>query len=86
MPGASGCDRRMTVVRSPPDGHTLLVGSNSVTILAPLVFTQLPVNTKRDLVPIALLFNFRSCWWRTQTSGEDLQGIRRLRQGAARSA
>ena len=59
MPGASGAIGAMAVVRSPPDGHTLLVGSNSVTILAPLVFTNSPVNTKRDLVPIALLFNFR---------------------------
>jgi tripartite-type tricarboxylate transporter receptor subunit TctC len=30
-----------------------------VTILAPLVFTNSPVNTRRDLAPIALLFNFR---------------------------
>jgi tripartite-type tricarboxylate transporter receptor subunit TctC len=59
MPGGSGAIGAMAVVRSPPDGHTLLVGSNSVTILAPLVFTNSPVNTKRDLVPIALLFNFR---------------------------
>src|SRR5262245_10853448 len=59
MPGASGAIGAMAVVRSPPDGHTLLVGSNSVTILAPLVFANSPVNTRRDLIPIALLFNFR---------------------------
>jgi tripartite-type tricarboxylate transporter receptor subunit TctC len=59
MPGASGAIGAMAVVRSPADGHTLLVGSNSVTILAPLVFSNSPVNTKRDLIPIALLFNFR---------------------------
>src|SRR5262245_4615371 len=59
MPGGSGAIGAMAVVRSTPDGHTLLVCSNSVTILAPLVFTNSPVNTRRDLVPIALLFNYR---------------------------
>jgi tripartite-type tricarboxylate transporter receptor subunit TctC len=59
MPGGSGSIGTMAVVRSPPDGHTLLVGSNSATVLAPLVFEKSPVNTKRDLVPIALLFNYR---------------------------
>jgi tripartite-type tricarboxylate transporter receptor subunit TctC len=59
MPGGSGAIGAMAVVRSPPDGHTLLVGSNSVTILAPRVFANSPVNTRRDLLPVALLFNFR---------------------------
>ena len=58
-PGGSGSIGTMEVVRSAPDGHTLMVGSNSLTILAPLVFPNSPVNYKRDLVPIALLFSFR---------------------------
>jgi tripartite-type tricarboxylate transporter receptor subunit TctC len=58
-PGASGAIGVMEVVRSPADGHTLLVGSNSFTILNPLVFANSPINTKRDLAPIALLFSYR---------------------------
>jgi tripartite-type tricarboxylate transporter receptor subunit TctC len=58
-PGASGSIGVMEVVRSPADGHMLLVGSNSFTILNPLVFANSPVNTKRDLAPIALLFSYR---------------------------
>jgi len=58
-PGGSGSIGTMEVVRSAPDGHTLMVGSNSFTILNPLVFANSPVNTKRDLVPIALLFSYR---------------------------
>jgi tripartite-type tricarboxylate transporter receptor subunit TctC len=58
-PGASGAIGTMEVVRSPADGHTLMVGSNSFTILNPLVFANSPINTKRDLVPIALIFSYR---------------------------
>lgn len=58
-PGGSGSIGTMEVVRSAPDGHTLMVGSNSFTILVPLVFANSPVNTKRDLAPIALLFSYR---------------------------
>lgn len=58
-PGASGSIGTMEVVRAPADGHTLMVGSNSFTILNPLVFANSPVNTRRDLAPIALLFSYR---------------------------
>jgi tripartite-type tricarboxylate transporter receptor subunit TctC len=58
MPGASGAIGCMAVARSAPDGHTLLMCSNSHTILAPLVFTKSPVDPKRDFAPVALLFTF----------------------------
>ena len=58
-PGGSGSIGVMEVVRSPADGHTLMVGSNSFTILNPLVFANSPVHTERDLAPIALLFSYR---------------------------
>lgn len=58
-PGASGALGTMEVVKAPADGHTIMVGSNSFTILNPLVFTNSPINTKRDLAPIALIFSYR---------------------------
>ena len=58
-PGGSGSIGVMEVVRSPADGQTLMVGSNSFTILNPLVFANSPVHTERDLAPIALLFSYR---------------------------
>jgi tripartite-type tricarboxylate transporter receptor subunit TctC len=58
-PGGSGSIGVMETVRSPPDGHTIMVGSNSFTVLNPLVFANSPVNTKRDLAPIALIFSYR---------------------------
>ena len=58
MPGGSGSIGCMAVARSAPDGHTLLLASNSHIVLAPLVLTNSPVNVKRDFVPIALVFRF----------------------------
>jgi tripartite-type tricarboxylate transporter receptor subunit TctC len=58
MPGGSGSVGCMTVARSAPDGHTLLLASNSHIVLAPLVLSGSPVNVKRDFAPIALLFTF----------------------------
>jgi tripartite-type tricarboxylate transporter receptor subunit TctC len=58
MPGGSGAIGSMTVARSAPDGHTLLLASNSHVVLAPLVLANSPVNVKKDFAPIALLFTF----------------------------
>jgi tripartite-type tricarboxylate transporter receptor subunit TctC len=58
MPGGSGSVGCMAVARSAPDGHTILLASNSNIILAPLVISGSPVNVKRDFAPIALMFAF----------------------------
>jgi tripartite-type tricarboxylate transporter receptor subunit TctC len=58
MPGGSGSVGCMAVARAAPDGHTLLLASNSHIVLAPLVIANSPVNVKRDFVPIALMFTF----------------------------
>jgi tripartite-type tricarboxylate transporter receptor subunit TctC len=59
MPGGSGAIGAAAVAKAAPDGYTLLVGSNSATVLAPLVFERHPISVKRDFVPVALLFNYR---------------------------
>ena len=56
--GGSGSVGCMTVARAAPDGHTILLASNSHIILAPLVISGSPVNVKRDFDPIALMFTF----------------------------
>jgi tripartite-type tricarboxylate transporter receptor subunit TctC len=58
MPGASGAIGSSAVARSAPDGHTLLMCSNSHIILAPLVFQKHPIDPKRDFTPVALMFTF----------------------------
>ena len=67
MPGGSGAIGSTTVARAAPDGHTLLLASNSHIVLAPLVLTNSPVNVKKDFAPIALMFTFRSCCWSTRS-------------------
>ncbi|HEX2215432.1 MAG TPA: tripartite tricarboxylate transporter substrate binding protein [Xanthobacteraceae bacterium] len=58
LPGGSGALGLQQVVRSAPDGHSLLLASNSHIVLAPLVLPNFPANyTQFD--PIALLFRFR---------------------------
>lgn len=58
MAGGSGSLGCMAVARAAPDGHTILLASNSHIILAPLVISGSPVNVKRDFDPIALMFTF----------------------------
>ena len=58
LPGASGAIGSSAVARAAPDGHTLLMCSNSHIILAPLVFTKHPIDPKRDFTPVALMFTF----------------------------
>jgi tripartite-type tricarboxylate transporter receptor subunit TctC len=58
MPGGSGALGCTAVARATPDGHTLLLASNSHIVLAPLVLTSSPVNVKKDFAPIALMFTF----------------------------
>lgn len=58
MPGASGAIGSVAAARAAPDGHTLLMCSNSHIILAPLVFQKHPIDPKRDFTPVALMFTF----------------------------
>lgn len=52
-PGGSTAIGTEAVVRSAPDGHTLLLGSSTMAI-NPLVIPKLPYDAIRDLAPIAL--------------------------------
>ena len=55
-PGASGMLGAQTVVRSTPDGTTLLLGSAGETAINPLVFkSKMQYQPEQDLVPIALI-------------------------------
>jgi tripartite-type tricarboxylate transporter receptor subunit TctC len=58
MPGGSGALGSMAVARAAPDGHTLLLASNSHIVLAPLVLPNSPVEVKKQFAPIALMFTF----------------------------
>jgi len=53
-PGAGGVVGVEMVLRSPPDGHTLLLGTSGSMAVAPAV-SKLPYDVFTDLAPIALL-------------------------------
>lgn len=53
--GASGEIGTAGVVRSSPDGYTLMVGSTTSITIRPLYEPPLPYNPATDLVPVALV-------------------------------
>ena len=53
-PGAGGNIGADLVAKSPPDGHTLLVGYNGPIAINATLFTDLPYDPQKDLAPITL--------------------------------
>jgi tripartite-type tricarboxylate transporter receptor subunit TctC len=53
-PGAGGNIGADFVAKSPPDGHTLLVGYNGPLAINPTLFEKMPLDPQKDLAPITL--------------------------------
>lgn len=51
-PGANGALAVQELLRSPPDGHTLLVSSNAPIVINPNLYRRLPYRPATDLVPL----------------------------------
>ncbi|HSD40462.1 MAG TPA: tripartite tricarboxylate transporter substrate binding protein [Burkholderiales bacterium] len=54
-PGANGNTAAEQVARSSPDGHTLLLGADSLLAINPHVYSRMPVDVQRELAPVASL-------------------------------
>ncbi len=46
------------MLRGKPDGHTLLVGVDTVATVSPLVYKGLSFDARKDMVPVSLLATF----------------------------
>jgi tripartite-type tricarboxylate transporter receptor subunit TctC len=53
-PGASGFVAAEIVAKAPPDGYTLLAGTEATLVTNPLLFPKTPYNTQRDFAPIMM--------------------------------
>ncbi len=54
-PGAGGTIGADMVAKSPPDGYTLLMGSNSTFSVAPSLYPKNPYNALRDFAPVIMI-------------------------------
>lgn len=57
-PGAGAIVATELVAKSPPDGHTLLVGASGAMVINPAVYSKLPYDTRKDFVPISMVASF----------------------------
>jgi len=53
--GAAGSIGAELAAKSPPDGHTLLLGSNGPLAINPHLYPKLPYDAERDFAPVALV-------------------------------
>ncbi len=51
--GAGGIVGAQEVMRSAPDGHTLMLANTGVMVINPALYTRLPYTTLKDFVPVA---------------------------------
>jgi tripartite-type tricarboxylate transporter receptor subunit TctC len=54
-PGSNGNLSSELTARSAPDGYTLLLGQDSQIVISPHLYAHLPVDTLKDLAPVATL-------------------------------
>jgi tripartite-type tricarboxylate transporter receptor subunit TctC len=54
-PGAGGNIAAEAVAKSPPDGYTLLIGTNGPLAVSPALYKGLPYDPLKDLAPVTLV-------------------------------
>src|SRR5256885_10304924 len=54
-PGSNGNLSSELAARAAPDGYTLLLGQDSQIVISPHLYANLPIDTLKDLTPVATL-------------------------------
>jgi len=54
-PGSNGNLSSELAAKAAPDGYTLLLGQDSQIVISPHLYARMPVDTLKDLVPVATL-------------------------------
>jgi tripartite-type tricarboxylate transporter receptor subunit TctC len=62
LPGAAGIIGTEKVAKAPADGYTLLYGMNQIAAMNPPLYSKLPYQPERDLVPLGLTLNLSYMW------------------------
>lgn len=57
-PGAAGAVGSVALAQAKPDGHTLLIGSNSTFVLTPLTMKKAYYDPLKDFAPVGLLMSY----------------------------
>src|SRR5262245_19085287 len=53
--GSTGTIAGEAVAKSPPDGHTLLLGHDGLFVINPHLYKEMPIDPSKDLAPVASL-------------------------------
>jgi tripartite-type tricarboxylate transporter receptor subunit TctC len=56
-PGSGGNLVGQLVTNAPPDGYTLLIGPDSLFVINPHLYANMPFNPIKDLIPVASVIN-----------------------------
>jgi len=56
-PGSNGNLAMEITAKAPPDGHTLILAADAQIVIGPHLFRDLPLDTLKDLAPVASLVN-----------------------------
>ena len=56
-PGSNGNLAMEATARAAPDGYTLLLGADAQIVIGPHLYAQMPIDTLKDLEPVATLVN-----------------------------
>jgi tripartite-type tricarboxylate transporter receptor subunit TctC len=76
--GAGGTIGANEVAKSPPDGHTLLVGFNGPLAINPTLMANMPYDSQKDLTPITLAGDgAATARAQSERPGQGREGVRR---------